>query len=738
MRTALKILLVLLIFLLSFILITFASFFLITAGSNLQEEKLIDYGKTIAVYDDANNKIESASLQTKQTSVRLEELSTETVNAFIASEDRNFYKHNGLNYKRMLKALYKNISSHSFKEGASTISQQLIKNTHLSSDKTITRKLKEIKLTKQLERRYSKDDILEMYLNTIYFGHNCYGLEAASQFYFDKRAGELTLDESATVVGLLASPNNYSPFKNAEKCLKKRNIVLNSMWECKFISKEQCDNAKKQPLPTQKQSKSSSAESYLYGVFNEFEELNLENYAHSGNIQIKTYMNKKIQTALDNIKTETDFSYFVRTAQGGIAGFASTIGNTKRQIGSTAKPLFVYAPAIEEKKLNLFTKIKDEPIDYGGYTPENYDKKYHGNVTVEESIAKSYNIPAVKTMNSLNLDKIENYSKKMNVNLEDADKNLSLALGCMKEGMTLKQLSDCYSTFQGSGIYTESHYIREICDSKGKILYTDKTEKSSVFSQGTCSLINQALIQTVKTGTAKKLKDISFDVACKTGTCGNKDGNTDAYAVGYTSNHVFGIWLGDKDNARLDITGGTDCCEILKQIIHETYTSESCPPLDINSGTTQIEIDREEYENNDKIILCDDTSPKLNRLTVKCLSDNLPKEKSTRFSSPKITKPNIIVNNNKISISLCQTKYYSYLIKRYKNVNSDIIYDGVWKNEIYDEPEDGEYRYSVTPYFISGDNKYLGEEVFLPQVIINNKSAKDEIPDIVYKDWYNQ
>ena len=738
MRKALKIILVTLISILSISITAITAFFIVTAGSNLQEEKLVDYGKTLAVFDDADNKIESATLQTKQKSIKLEELGEYTVNAFIASEDRDFYRHNGLNYKRMVKALFKNISAMSFKEGASTISQQLIKNTHLSSDKTITRKLKEIRMTKQLERRYSKDEILEMYLNTIYFGHNCYGLQTASEFYFGKSAGELTLEESATVVGLLSSPNNYSPFKDPVKCLKKRNTVLNSMLVCKFIDKEQCETAQNKPLPTQSHGTSTSTASYMNCVFNELEELDLDNYLQGGNIQIKTYLNKDIQCSLESLSSESDYSYFVRTANGGVAGFATTIGNAKRQIGSTAKPLFVYAPAIQENKLNLFTKILDEPINYGGYSPENYDKKYHGKVTVEESIAKSYNIPAVKTLNTLNLDKIEDYAKKMNIDLDADDKNLSLALGSTKDGMTLKQVADCYSTFQGGGKFTESHFIREICDIKGKVLYSDKIEGHNVFSQGTSSLINQALIQTAKTGTAKKLKDLPFDIACKTGTCGNSEGNTDAYAIGYTAEHVFGIWLGDGKNARTDVTGGSDCCEILKQISEKTYSGKICTQLDVDSGTKSIEIDREEYENNDKIIVCDEICPKLNRLSVKCLSDNLPKEKSNRFTSPKINKPSIIVNNNNVCISLCQTKYYLYLIKRYKNGNNDIIYDSIWKNEIFDEPGDGEYKYSVTPYFMSGDEKYFGEEIILPQVIVRSSTQEQNIPDIVYKDWLNQ
>ncbi|MDE7087004.1 MAG: transglycosylase domain-containing protein, partial [Clostridia bacterium] len=216
----------------SLILIAFTSFFLITAGTNLQPEKLIDYGKTISIYDEEGNKLEDTSLATGQKSVKVERLQPHTINAFIASEDRDFFNHNGLNYKRMIKAAYKNITSRSFKEGASTISQQLVKNTHLSNDKTIVRKLKEIKLTKQLERKYGKDDILEMYLNTIYFGHNCFGLQSAANFYFDKSADELNLEQSATLVGLLTSPNNFSPFKNPQKCLTRRNTVLKNMRDC--------------------------------------------------------------------------------------------------------------------------------------------------------------------------------------------------------------------------------------------------------------------------------------------------------------------------------------------------------------------------------------------------------------------------------------------------------------------------------------------------------------------------
>lgn len=732
MNRALKVILAIFISLAALIGVAFASFYIITADTTLQPEKLVDYTKTISVFDDQSNKIEDASYETKRKSVRIENLKDETISAFIASEDRNFFSHHGLNYKRMLKALYKNITSRSFKEGASTISQQLVKNTHLSSDKTITRKLKEIKLTKQLERRYDKERILEMYLNTIYFGHNCFGLQSAANFYFGKPASELDLEQSATLVGLLTSPNNYSPFKNPKKCLERRNTVLKNMLDCSFINRQTYEAAIETPLSATR-GKAQISSSYLNAVFDEFEELNIDPYGQFSELNIKTYMNGEAQKTLESQTVECDYSYFIRNNAGGVVAYKSSIGNVKRQIGSTAKPIFVYAPALNDKKINIFTKINDEPVNYGGYSPENFDKKFHGSVSVADSIKYSYNIPAVKTLNSLNFDSVESYSAKMNIKLDGKDKNLALALGAMSDGLTLKELCDAYSVFPNSGNFTSSHFIKEVTDQNGNVIYRDKNDQTRVFSEGTCSLMNDVLCQTAKSGTAKKLKDLNFDVACKTGTCGNADGNTDAYSVAYTSDYCIGVWLGDKDNKRLQISGGKDCCNITKEIL-QTVGNKSGKKLDKFKGTETIEIDREEYENNDKILLCDAVCPKLNRLKVKVLAENLPKEQSSRFTSPAIKKPSISVNNNHVCILLCQTKYYSYLIRR----GNTVIFNGEWQENIIDEPVDGDYEYTVTPYFRDEEKVFYGHEIKLPRVIIKREKTQEKIPDIVYKDWYNQ
>lgn len=738
MNKALKIFLIIITTLLSLAFTMLATFMLITAGTNLDGAKLVDYKKTITIYDDEGNKIENASSVTGRKTVNVDDLQSHTLNAFIASEDRNFYNHNGLNYKRMVKALYRNLTTMSFKEGASTISQQLIKNTHLSSDKTLTRKLKEIKLTRQLERRYDKNEILEMYLNTIYFGHNCYGLQKAAQFYFDKPAELLDLEQSATLAGLLSSPNNYSPFKNPEKSLTRRNLVLKAMLECNHITNEQYEQAVASPISAVKTTNNDANSSYLQAVFDEFEELEVDPYGQFNELKIKTFMNASLQKSAENCQTECDKSIFFRNNNGGVTAFSSTVGMINRQIGSVAKPLFVYAPAIEDKKLHLCTKINDEEINFGGYSPENYDKKYHGYVSVLESIAKSYNVPAVKTLNTLDFDKVEDFAKKMKIDIGNDDKNLSLALGAMKDGLSLKKLCDAYSTFPNGGTFTESHFIDEICDQSGKILYKLRQKSENVFSAGTSSLINEALTETAKSGTAKKLKALNCEIACKTGTCGTKDGNTDAYAVGYTPSYTFGVWLGDKDNKKLNITGGNDCCKIVAEILSNTkITAKNNDKIDTTSGTVQIEIDREDYEKDNKIVIADDICPKLNRITAKFLANNLPNEKSVKFSKPNIKTPTIEVKNNKISIQLCQTKYYSYLIKRYDGTHNEVIFNNGYVNSIEDEPKSGKYVYGVTPYYDDGKTIHYGEEIMLPSVKIGEKSLQEKIPDIIYKDWSN-
>lgn len=739
MRKFWKITLSLLLSVFAIIASMFIAYSVTTKNAVLDSSKLVGSGQHVIILDDDGNELTNASLEIQKKSVSVSKLNPQTINAFIASEDRNFYKHNGLNYKRMVKALFKNISSRSFKEGASTISQQLIKNTHLSSDKTIKRKLNEIKLTKKLEKRYSKDEILEMYLNTIYFGHNCYGLQSAAEFYFDKKAEELNLSESATIVGLLASPNNYSPFKNPEKSLKRRNLVLKSMYVCGYIDECTYTETVNSPINTKQQATQDKYASYISAVFDELEEIDFDHYMLTDGCTIKTYLDSGAQNLIEGLDYPCDNAAIITdNYSGGVKAYKTTISGAKRQPGSTAKPIFVYGPAIEEKYLSPFTRILDEKVNFNGYSPENYDKKYHGYVTVTDSIKNSYNVPAVKILNALTVDTSEKYLKTMGISLDNDEKNLTLALGGMKYGLSIKELADRYSIFPHGGKFIPSRFIKEIISKDGKVLYKNETLSSRVFSEGTCSLINEILIETSKSGTAKKLKDLKFDVATKTGTCGNHEGNTDAYTVSYTSENCFAVWLGDKNNERMEITGGNDCCKLMKSILETFYTEKKPPDLDVKTGTNAINIDREEYEANNKIIVADPACPKLNILTVKVLAGNEPKQISDRFTSPTIPNPIITVANNKINIELCHAKYYSFVIKRSKNGVKTTIYDGGWQKAVADAPTEGKYTYTVTPYFKSGDKVFFGKEITLPTVNVGKaNSIQNKVPDIIHKNWYD-
>ena len=236
MRKAIKIITVIILGLVTIAAALFATYAIITKDAVLDAGKLVGAGQNVSILDEDGNEIASTGLGAQKKSVAVRNLNKDTVNALIASEDRDFYKHNGLNYKRMLKALYKNLTSRSFKEGASTISQQLIKNTHLSNDKTIKRKLNEIRLARQLEKRYDKKHILESYLNILYFGSGINGLGTASRVMFDIPASELSLAQSAALASIINNPTKYSPYNNPENLEKRKVTVLNRMIEQKFIT----------------------------------------------------------------------------------------------------------------------------------------------------------------------------------------------------------------------------------------------------------------------------------------------------------------------------------------------------------------------------------------------------------------------------------------------------------------------------------------------------------------------
>lgn len=696
-------------------------YFGITANVRLDRNKLALSTACIRLYDGNGEQIEGA----KRKSVALSELPAHVPQAFIAVEDKRFYSHHGLDYRRIAGATLKNIKTFSFREGASTISQQLIKNTHLSSEKTIARKLREFKLTRQLEKKYSKDEIIELYLNSIYFGHDIFGIANASEFYFGKEAEQLSPAESAMLAALVRSPNRYSPFRNAEACKKRRDFVLSLMREQGRIPDCVYEEAKSVSLPLSP-CRREHADSYLSVVFDELSNLLPDaETGDFGTISVYTFLDPSLQQKLEETDVDSDVCVLVRDNRtDGIKALYSTCGTPKRLPASTLKPLLVYAPAIEEDIISPATPILDEKTDFGGYCPDDAGGASGTYMSARYALAHSVNIPAVKILNSLGCDRAAGYLEKMGLPTERDDCSLALALGGMKEGFALPALSDGYATLAKGGNYAPSSAIARIEDGKGRVLYEHKPQGTRVFSEETSYLVNDMLKTAVKEGTAKKLRSLPYDVCAKTGTAEGKCGNTDAYTIAYTTADTVAVWMGNRDNTPVSVSGGGKPANIAFQVLRTLYESGSPQDFSMCEGIEEVKIDMQEYEKNHRICLSDPLSPLCTDRKELFKKSALPLEKSTRYSSPQIDMPTISIINGSVKIVLCQTEYYDYIIKRENRGTVTTIYQGKYQKYICDNSvRAGEsYRYSVTPVF----RGHEGETVYLSPVYVGNETSLPE------------
>lgn len=723
----------------------FGYYFFVTKDVSLDKEKLLTKSSDIVVCDAFDNVIPSANMQEKQR-VSLKELPPHVQYAFIDTEDRNFFSHHGFDYPRIAKAFVKNLSARSFQQGASTISQQLIKNTHLSQEKTLKRKLQEWKLTRELEKRYSKRDILENYLSVIYFGHNCFGLHSASTFYFGKTPAELTLGESCVLAGLVKSPNNYSPFKAPEKCLKRKRVVLSIMQKNGHATKEETAKALQETLPNSP-TVSAKAYGYAHQVFDELSEI-AENHGIvlGGKIRIKTYCDLTVQSVLENVAntdTGTDKTLAVIDAEHcGYKAYVSSVDTILRSPASLLKPLLVYAPAIEENLLSPSTPILDEPVNFSGYAPQNYNHNFHGYVSARDCLAKSLNVPAVKILNSVGLSKSTAYLEKLGLHVEKEDCSLALALGGMKNGFLPQNVFSAYTVFVNGGNFQPSRFIQSI-SMDGKRVYENRTQTTRVFSEETAYLTADMLRTAVENGTAKKLRPLSTPIYAKTGTAGTENGNTDAYTVAFTQKDVIGVWLGNKNRSVISHTGGGLPCNLIYELqtrLNEYYQRKGIrpQPLAKPEGVVEKHIDRTIYETQRELVLADPLSPASYQIKALFKRSQIPTKTSEMFSNPSIVEPSIALTESGVRITLFNQPLYRYKIIRYdsdKANKSSVVYNGEYLPQFIDEnvEKDKKYVYAVIPYYQSN----VGKEIRLP--IINTQGyvfTKQEEKKILEKDWW--
>ena len=639
----------------------------------LNKEALSSPYISLQVFDSENKPIKEDN-EINKAVVNISNISDSTKNAFISIEDKSFYNHHGVNYKRIFKAMINNLKARSLKEGASTITQQLVKNTQLTSEKTFERKIKEIALAQRLEKNYTKDEILELYLNVIYFGNNCYGIENASNYYFSKDAKYLSLEESAMLAGLIKSPAKYSPIKNYVNALSRRNLVLKEMYQDKCISASEYNLAKNSPinLNINNQPK-NKLNSYSQASIDEAEEvlgIPARQIALKG-YKIYTYQNSEKQEALDEAlkkqNISSDYAGIVIDNEGhSIVAYNGNsifkILDAKRQPGSCIKPILVYGPALNEDIIYPCSQLLDEKTTISDYTPKNVGGVYRGYVSARDALSKSINIPAVKVLSYVGIDKAKAYAEHMGIEFDAKDDSYTLALGGMTYGVNIKDLAGAYSSFANNGSYSKPRFISFITDKNNKLIYINKPKTEQVMREDSAYLLTDMLRTCAKTGTAKKLASLGIDIASKTGTVGKKNSkqNLDAWNVSYTKDQTCAVWLGNLDNSPIDYAGGNQPTEIVKNYFSLVSDIST---FDRPSSIVERDIDETELNENHRIMLANVYMPERYKHKELFSSLNLPSDISEKFT--KIDDVNFAskVENDSAVITFDAKNYLTYVFK---------------------------------------------------------------------------
>ncbi len=575
----------------------------IGSWSSLDMQKLRTFSQSTRILDANAQQAAVISGAGKRTVISLEQIPTKVQNAFLAAEDARFYQHHGVDPIRIGGALLKNLKAGDYAQGASTITQQLIKLTHLTSEKTISRKLQEAVLALQLERIATKKEILEMYLNAVYFGKGAYGIEAASEAYFGVHASELTLGQGALLAGILKSPTQYAPHLHLDNSIKRRSLVLASMVENDFITQQEADQADAEQVVLK--ADDNGDDQYAWYVDQTVTEacgaLNIDAEALlSGGYTVYTALDESLQKSAQSLYR--DAARFPADASDGEKAQSALIaldsGNgevlaliggrsydvkrglnratgMKRQPGSTFKPVSVYAAAIDRYGMLPSSLVDDTKRAFGNYSPSNFGDHYYGIVTLREALSKSLNVASVDLLSRIDIESARDYPERAGIVLSDQDRNLSLALGALTDGVSPMALSGAYAPLANGGSAVTPHLIRKILDAEGNTVYEYEPPNRQVMKPESAYMLTDMLETAAQEGTAKALSTAGFPVAGKTGTVGFDDsGNRDAWTVAYTPKVCVAVWMGfdnpDKAHKLSDAEGGSNkpaklAAEFLKQ-----------------------------------------------------------------------------------------------------------------------------------------------------------------------------
>jgi 1A family penicillin-binding protein len=550
--------------------------------------------------------------------VNLDQISDSTEHALIASEDKDFYKHGGFSIMRIAGSVYGNIlAGDATAYGGSTLTQQLAKTTLLSSNKTFLRKYQELTIATAIEQRYSKDQILAMYLNSAYFGNNSFGIEEAAKNYFGKKASDLTLAESSMLIGVLPAPSAYSPIGGSMEYAKERqNTVLKRMVTNGYITQAEKDAAASEALAYQPaQGINNVAPHFTEMVLEELYEKYGEETVKRSGYQVTTSLDMTMQNAalagidsnIAHIQQNGGSNASVVAVDPVTGQIRALVGSadynneqfgkvnmavTKRQPGSSFKPIY-YAKALADGDITPVTVLKDEKTDFNGYAPQNATKRFYGNVTVRKALDWSLNIPAVKVLQRVGISSALDQAKALGVTTlgSASDYGLSLALGAGE--IPLTEMTGAYATFANAGEHHDLTTVTSIQNKYSKTIFTaSQTPKRAISAEG-AYLISDILSDNATrgsffgstlnvTGTDFKTKK----VAVKTGTT---DDSRDAWTVGYTPELAVGVWVGNNDNTVMS-SGGADMAGPIWRAIMKVGIGSSEPAFAQPSGITKATV----------------------------------------------------------------------------------------------------------------------------------------------------
>ncbi len=562
-----------------------------------------------------------------RTLISLSAVPDQMKNATVAIEDRYFFSHHGFSIKGILRAVRENSQGEKL-QGGSTITQQLVKNTLLSREKTLKRKIREVLLSLLLEGTFTKEEILEMYFNEVAYGGSTYGVEEAAQQYFGKAAIQLNLAESSFLAGLPAAPSVYSPFgPSPELAYGRQREVLRRMVEDRYISEQEAQQARAEILQFRPDMTDIRAPHFVMYVKNLLAEDYGEDVVNQGGLEVRTTLDLKTQDQTQElVSQELDNLARLRISNGAALVTAPQTGEIlamvgsknyfdfandgqvnvtlrPRQPGSSIKPL-TYAIALENGKSPSST-IADEPVTFQvagspPYSPKNYDGRFHGNVTIREALGSSYNIPAVKTLASIGISTMLDKAEQMGITTWQDRKRFGLSLTLGGGEILMTEMAQVYGTFANGGYTVKLNPILEVRNSKGEVLYKNtcalektecvrtKTLDAKVAYQIT-DILADNVARTSGFGPNSVLTIPNQQVAVKTGTTNNLRDN---WTFGYTTDRVVSVWVGNNDNTPMSYvaSGITGASPIWNKIIRTSLSDEAPHRFTTPEGLVKVQI----------------------------------------------------------------------------------------------------------------------------------------------------